>query len=192
MEELLNFTYHILEPESDGFKLDAGQMVLRAVIIYLFAIMVVRIGNKRFMGRNTAFDLILGIILGSVLSRAVTGQSPLFPTLAAGASLMVMHWLMASIALRWRWLAPLIKGRPRLLIEGGKVKDDALRKSNVGEEDLQEALRRQGSIRSADRVQVAYLERNGDISIIVDKEEPKILEVKVEEGVQTIRLKIEK
>ena len=38
----------------DG-DLSAGQMALRALIIYVTAVLLVRVGNKRFMGKNTAF-----------------------------------------------------------------------------------------------------------------------------------------
>src|SRR5690606_2054685 len=57
----------------DGDDLTVWQMALRALLIYVAAILLVKAGEKRFMGKNTAFDMILGIILGSVLSRAVTG-----------------------------------------------------------------------------------------------------------------------
>jgi uncharacterized membrane protein YcaP (DUF421 family) len=67
--------------------LTVWQMSLRAFIIYVTAILLVKIGEKRFMGKNTAFDMILGIILGSVLSRAVTGNALFLQTVGASATL---------------------------------------------------------------------------------------------------------
>lgn len=190
MEMILDYMESWLRPDSGGFDLSPLQMMLRAALIYGVAIVLVRLGNKRFMGRNTAFDLILGIILGSVLSRAITGQSPLYPTIAAGATLMAMHWVMAAIATRVDWFGPLIKGCPRLLIKDGEIQKDALRKCNIGDEDLQEALRQKGSIRKPDEVQVAYLERSGDISLVMKDKNTRILDVHVEDGVQTVRIHI--
>lgn len=191
MDAIWNSLEILISPDADGFALNSLQMMLRAAIIYLVAIALVRMGNKRFMGRNTAFDLILGIILGSVLSRAITGQSPFFPTVAAGAVLMGVHWIMAATATRFSWFGPIIKGSPSLLIVDGKVDKKALRKSHIGEEDLQEALRRQGSVRRPDEIKVAYLERSGDISVVMKDEESRILDVKVEDGVQTIRIRLD-
>jgi uncharacterized membrane protein YcaP (DUF421 family) len=59
--------------------IDVLQMALRAVIIYVVTICVVRMGKKRFMGGATVFDVILGIIVGSLASRAITGNAPLLP-----------------------------------------------------------------------------------------------------------------
>lgn len=36
------------------------QMALRAVVVYIVTVLIVRLGKKRFMGRATAFDVILG------------------------------------------------------------------------------------------------------------------------------------
>ena len=55
------------------------------MVIYVAAVLMVRVGEKRFLGKNTVFDVILGIVLGSVVSRAVTGFSPFFTKLVAGA-----------------------------------------------------------------------------------------------------------
>lgn len=77
------------------------QTGLRAAIVYLVTVLIVRLAKKRFMGQATAFDVILGIMIGSIVSRAVTGNAPLLPTLAATAVLLGMHWLFSGIAMRW-------------------------------------------------------------------------------------------
>lgn len=116
-------------------------MVLRAIIIYIAALVMVRIGQKRFLGRNTAFDLILGIILGSVVSRAINGSGEFFPTIASGFALVFLHWFFAALAFRYDRFGNLVKGRPRTLIEEGNIVWDAMRKSNISRTDLNTALR---------------------------------------------------
>jgi uncharacterized membrane protein YcaP (DUF421 family) len=154
-------------PDRDAFQLRTGQMVIRAAFVFVLAIALARLGSTRFMARNSAFDLILAIMLGSVLSRAITGQSPFFPTLAAAAGLVGMHAAFAWLASRWDWFGYLVKGRARLLAENGKVIPGALKRHNVGEHDFEEALRIHGSSTSVEEVKAAYLERNGDISILL-------------------------
>jgi uncharacterized membrane protein YcaP (DUF421 family) len=77
------------------------QMGLRAAVVFIVTILMVRLAKKRFMGRATAFDVILGIMIGSIVSRAVTGNAPFLPALVASAVLLVMHWLFSAIALHW-------------------------------------------------------------------------------------------
>ena len=63
----------------EGERLGAAQMALRAVVVYVVTVAFARLGKKRFMGRATAFDVILGIMLGSIVSRAITGNAPFCP-----------------------------------------------------------------------------------------------------------------
>lgn len=63
----------------DAQKLNIWQMGLRAVVIYITAFIMVRIaGDRRFIGKYAAIDVVLGIILGSTLSRAINGTSAFF------------------------------------------------------------------------------------------------------------------
>ncbi|MFN2432497.1 MAG: DUF421 domain-containing protein [Gemmatimonadota bacterium] len=170
--------------------LDAGQMALRAVVVFIAALTIVRIGNKRFLGRNTAFDLVLAFILGSVLSRAITGNAPLFPTLVAGAVLVAMHWLLSVASYHSRALGVLFKGRSRELVRDGEIRWDGMRRSQITTHDLEEALRLEGKPADVEGVRAAYLERSGSISVIARSGEPRALEVSVEDGVKTVRIEL--
>ncbi len=150
----------------DGDALTSGHMMARAIVVFVFAVIIVRIGKKRFISENTAFDVILGVMLGSVLSRAITGQSPFLPTLVAALVLVGLHWLFARVAVRSDRFGTLIKGNTRLLVSDGKVDWDAMRRSNLSRNDLLEALRLQASLSDWEKVKEARLERNGEISII--------------------------
>lgn len=176
---------------ADG-DLAVPEMALRAVVIYLSAVVLVRIGQKRFMGKNTAFDMILGIILGSVLSRAITGNAPFVPTLAAGAVLVGLHWLFSVISFHSHLFGSFIKGGERLLIKDGEILWDNMRKSHLSRKDLEMALRSTGRVTDAAGVKLAHFERSGDISVILRERERElqVVEVDVREGVQKVRLEL--
>jgi uncharacterized membrane protein YcaP (DUF421 family) len=167
------------------------QMGLRALIIYLASLLMVRIGEKRFLGKNTAFDVILGIILGSVVSRAINGSAPFFPTILAGFVLVGLHWLFAALSFRWEEVSGIIKGSDRKIVEDGEILWDSMRKSHIGKNDLLSAVRINAQTEDLQAVKAAYVERSGDISIIKASSGPKILNIDVQEGVQTIRIKLE-
>jgi hypothetical protein len=116
--------------------LNVLQIGLRAAMVFIVTILMVGLAKKRFMGRATAFDVSLGIMIGSIVSRAVTGNSPFLPALAATAVLLGMHWLFSGIALRWHGFGSLIKDEPRTLIRDGQVDEQAMRKSHMTEHDL--------------------------------------------------------
>lgn len=151
----------------EGKHLTALQMALRAVVVFVLSIVMLKIGDKRFMGKSTALDVFLGIVFGSTVSRAITGNAPFGPTLAAGFALVLLHWLFAAIAFRSHAFGKLVKGDKRLLVLGGEIQWGAMRKSHVTTQDLEEALRREGEEPDISRVKEAHLERNGDISILM-------------------------
>ncbi len=173
----------------DGDELGAGQMGVRAVVVYIVAVAIVRLAKKRFMGQATAFDVILGIVLGSVVSRAVTGNAPFGPALVAAATLLAMHWLFSGLALRLPGFGWAIKGEPRLLIRDGRMDEGAMRAAHITENDLWEDLRGQ-SVSKLAEVKEGRLERNGRLNVIKVKSEPKVVEVRLAEGVQTVRIEV--
>jgi len=141
------------------------QMCVRASLIFVFGLALVRLAGKRVFGKWGAIDIILSVIIGSNLSRALTGGAPFLPTLAATALLVVLHWLLTGAAARLPWLGPVLKGSAARLIRDGEVDRAALRRHGVGDQDLEAALRGAGVL-APEAVAEAWLERNGDISII--------------------------
>lgn len=147
------------------------QMGLRAAIIYVAALMMVRIvGDRRFIGKYAAFDVILAIILGSTLSRGINGTSAFFQTIFAGFILVIMHSLFSTIASHHTKFENTIKGKKRVLIKNGQLCSKTMQASHVTKEDLASTLRLQGQVDRLDRVEWAYLERNGDISFSLKPE----------------------
>ncbi|HEU4594693.1 MAG TPA: YetF domain-containing protein, partial [Pyrinomonadaceae bacterium] len=141
----------------DAGDMGAIQMALRTVFVYAFTLAIVRLGSKRFLSKATAFDVIVGIMLGSVMSRAITGAASFFPTLMVGVTLIAAHWLMAALAFRFDWFGSLVKGNSILLIEDGKIQGDGMRQAGLSEHDLKQALRMQNNHTDPAKIRRAYL-----------------------------------
>ena len=165
------------------------QMGVRAAIVFVVTVAIVRLGKKRFLGRATAFDVILAIMLGSIVSRAVTGNAPFLPALSATAVLLAMHSLFSWAALHWHGFGDLIKGHDRLLIRDGELDEREMRKAHMSDRDVWEDLRGKG-ISRLEEVAEGRLERNGGLSVIKAKSGPKIVDVHVADGVQTLRIEL--
>lgn len=188
MDELFHW---LTEPHPGPQPFSVLEMSLRAVGIYLAGWALLRIGGNRFLGRETAFDIVLGFVLGSTLSRAINGSAPLLLTLAASAVLIALHHLLAWASWRSHGLGVFFKGKAQTLIRDGRIVREVARKHRVSEGDLEEALRLNGSVDDPSQVKEARFERNGDISVLKkEKGEPRVVEVRVQEGVQTVRIEI--
>ncbi len=172
-------------------QLTAVQMALRAVLTFAVAVAIVRLGHKRLFGKSTAFDLVVAIMVGSVLSRAITNTSGLLAIWLAGFVLVMLHRLMATVAYHVDWFGPVVKGHPVRLVEDGQADRKAMRDTHVSWLDLDEALRGTGSEADLSRVRLAYLERDGSISVIPRKGGPRVLDVTVEDDVQVVRIALD-
>lgn len=188
---MLQAVAEFLGYERDIGDVDALQMALRTILIYVATLLLVRLGSKRFLSEATAFDVIVGIMLGSVMSRAINSSAPLVPTLAAGAVFVGLHWLLSTLAFHLDWFGAAVKGNPILVIEDGQVQQRGVREAGLSDRDLRQALRLQAQETDLSKIHLAYMERNGTISVIPREREPQILEVSVADGVQTVRIELQ-
>lgn len=166
MEETLR---HIIGPDSNA--INWWQMCIRGVVVFCLAIIMVRIGDRRIFSKNAAFDIVLGIILGSLLSRAITGNSPFVPTILSCIALVALHWLFAWIAQHYHPFGKLIKGDKFIMIKDGQIQEKNMKKANITIHDLHEVLRLNGKLTKIEEVHEAYLERSGNISVIPRKQD---------------------
>jgi uncharacterized membrane protein YcaP (DUF421 family) len=147
------------------FSLTTAQLAARAGLVYLIGLAIVRLGKSRLISRATPLDVILGFILGSRLSRGITGHASLSDTLLTSAFLVAIHWLTTALSCRSEVFDRWIKGNSSVLIKDGQVLQENLRHSHLSDEDLREALRLNGVLK-LEEVESATKERNGEISVI--------------------------
>ena len=151
----------------EGKDLSIGQMSARAVVVFVAAIVIIRIGDKRFMGKHTTLDVMLGIIFGSFVSRAISGNAPFIPTLVAAVVLVIVHWIISAIAFRNHRFGQFVKGRVYQLVVDGAMDRRVMSRTQITERDLAEALRERGYPDDLDQISSAFLERSGKISILL-------------------------
>jgi uncharacterized membrane protein YcaP (DUF421 family) len=140
------------------------QMCIRAVFIFIFGLLLIRFFATRAFGKQNALDILFTVIMGTTLSLVLTGNAAFIPTLEATALLAIMLWLIERLATRSRTIALLVKGKAVPLIQEGKPDSVGMKGAGVTGEDIEEAARLSGL--KMDRLQAAFLERNGAISTI--------------------------
>ncbi len=145
--------------------LTTSQMSARALLVFIAALLMLRIAHKRFFARRNTLDVLVELIIASTLSRAINGSAAFFPTIVVGFGLVLLHRALTSAATRFHHIGRLMKGTPVLLIENGKVNTPALRRHSLSSDDLQEDLRLNG-VDQPEAVRSATLERNGEVSVI--------------------------
>jgi len=145
--------------------LTIGQVALRAVLVFLATLCIVRVADKRFFAKKTAFDLILGFILASMMARAINGSEQMGPTIVAGFVLAFLHRALGWLACISPMVGGWVKGHRQTLVKNGQVNEVELRRHRISQHDLEEELRLNG-IEHSDELKLACLERSGEISAI--------------------------
>jgi uncharacterized membrane protein YcaP (DUF421 family) len=148
-----------------GPGLTWAQECARGAVIFVFGLIMVRVSGRRSFGRWSPLDIVVSIVVGSSLSRALTGSAQLAGTLLAVSVIMVLHWLLARASARWGRLARIVEGVPIEISRDGKVDRAKLAKQSISEIDLAEALR-QGGVGSLSETRVLTLEPSGKITVL--------------------------
>ena len=151
-----------LEPKDLSFV----HIGLRGVVVFLVSLVMIRVANRRFLAKMSAFDALLGFILASMLARAVNGSSPFFPTLGGGFVLVALHALISKLSFRWKRFGVLVKGRADVLVRDGRPEQDRMRAYKISEDDLLEEARLNGQVIELTDIRRATIERNGQVSVV--------------------------
>lgn len=153
----------------EGRDLNCLQMSSRAVVAFFETLILLRIAGIRTFGKKSAFDNVIVIMLGSILSRIVVGASPFLPTTVACLSFVLVHWLLAWLSLNNDTIGSWVKGEKSSLYKDGRPNSRNMRRSRISEKDLEEGLRLGINDETFEQVKEIFIERNGEISVVKKK-----------------------
>jgi uncharacterized membrane protein YcaP (DUF421 family) len=147
--------------------LDPLQMSSRAALMFVVLLALIRVGGARIFGKKSSFDNVVVILLGAIAARGVVGASPFGATVAASSVIVILHRVIAWLVVRFPMFGRVLKGRPVVLYEDGKVRHSRLLSTTIGEDELVESLRLETRQAQLAAVEEARLETNGRISFLV-------------------------
>jgi uncharacterized membrane protein YcaP (DUF421 family) len=145
----------------------AGELVIRAIAVYLFLFVLIRLIGKKHVGELAPFDLLVLLILSETVSNALSGEDKsLVGGLISAATLIVLVQLMGFVSWRNKKVERILEGVPRVLVRHGVSSKTVMAEERVTISELLEALRRNGCTNIND-VRAAILENDGKISVIM-------------------------
>ena len=149
-----------------GEEIGLAQMLARALVVLVVGFALVRFSTPRIFSKATPIDIVLAVVIGSNLSRTMTGNAPFLPVIAATIVLVALHALITRLASYWRPLGTLIKGEACVLARDGELDWRQLHRCAVGERDLLAAVRSAGGTEIS-QIKLATVERGGDIEVVL-------------------------
>ncbi|MFL5740844.1 MAG: DUF421 domain-containing protein [Flavisolibacter sp.] len=144
--------------------------VLKAMAIYVFVLLMLRIVGKKTVGETTTFDFILLLIIAEVTEHAMVGEdTSVINCFILIATLVCMNLLLTLVKNRWKFFEDLTESVPLIIVQNGKLLERRMKYANIGKDDILEAARKKHSLGKLEEIEYAVLEKDGSISIIPQK-----------------------
>src|SRR5271169_1894622 len=88
------------------------ELILRAVIIYVFLVILLRVTGKRQVGQLSPFDLVLLLVLSNAVQNAINGgDNSVLGGIISAITLVGLNYTVGLATYRSKKLEALIEGR---------------------------------------------------------------------------------
>jgi uncharacterized membrane protein YcaP (DUF421 family) len=143
-----------------------GEIAIRAALVYLALVLLLRLAGKRELGQLNLFDLIVILLIANAVQNAMVGpDTSLTGGLVAAATVVGLNAVVDRLSTRVGWLGRELIGSPTLLVNDGKLIEEYVRREGLTADVVEMALREHGVAQVSD-AQMAVLETDGTISVI--------------------------
>ena len=141
-------------------------LAIRAIFLYAFVVLLMRVTGRRELSTLSAVDLVLLIILGDAIQQgltqddySVTGAVIVVSTIAA------LQVGTSYLTFRSRRARRVLEGEPIVILQDGKLIERNLKRERLTEDEVAEEMRAQ-QIASVEDVEWGILESSGNMSFI--------------------------
>ena len=138
---------------------------IRAVIIFVIVLVMVRLMGKRQIGEMQPFELVITLIIAEIACIPMSNVAiPLSHGIIPILTLVVLHFLLSFLARKSLRLRRVISGNPIVVIDTNGINYQNLKKMNMNINDLIEALRSGGDF-NLEEIRYAIFETNGKLCV---------------------------
>jgi len=142
------------------------EFVLRALLVYGFLLVGLRLTGKRQVGQLAPFDFVMLLVLSNAVQNSMNaGDNTVLGGFILVATLLALNAGMGWWTWRSKRAETLLEGRPQILVHNGVLDEAMLASERITRHELMAAVRQAGVSDVAD-IRVAILETNGRINVI--------------------------
>jgi uncharacterized membrane protein YcaP (DUF421 family) len=144
-------------------------LVLRAVVAFVFVLFLTRVVGRRELSSLEPFDLILLVMIGDLVQQGVTQNDfSLTGMMLVGGTIGVLTVVVSYAGWKFPVLRPVLEGDPLIVVQDGKPIKRNLDRNRITVDEVLAAAR-QAQVESLDEIRWAVLETSGKISIIAKR-----------------------
>jgi uncharacterized membrane protein YcaP (DUF421 family) len=140
-----------------------GEKLLRAVIVYLFLLFVLRLLGKRELAQQNTLDFLVLLLVANAVQNGIIGNDNSVTGAIVGAlALFGINFTFKALAYRYPWADRVFEGSPSYLIKDGRFMEGTMRREQISKPELRAIAQRQG-YDSLEAVGTAVLETDGTV-----------------------------
>ncbi|WP_404444017.1 DUF421 domain-containing protein [Sutcliffiella horikoshii] len=163
-------------------------IIARTIFLYVLILIIFRVMGKREIGELSVLDLVVFIMIAEMAVMAIENpKDPLIHSLLPMFLLMGIQILLAFVSLKSQRFRDLIDGKPSVIINNGKIDEEAMKKQRYNFDDLLVQLREKNVKNVAD-VEFAILEPSGKLSVFEKETKREEETIPDEEGSMNLPL----
>lgn len=141
-------------------------LIVRTVILYFMALVVIRLMGKRQIGQLQPFEIVITVMISDLAAMPMQdNRIPLAFSAIPMIVLVILQILSSTAQLKSEKARELLSGKPTIIIEHGRIDMDALKEERININDLLEELRLK-NFYNIKEIEYAILETSGQLSII--------------------------
>jgi len=142
------------------------EVILRSVAVYLFVVLAIRLFGKKELAQLSVIDLVFILLISNSVQNAMVGNdTSLAGGMLAAGSLFILNFVLKYFLFKSKKFSSLLEGNPLMLVHQGIVIQENLDRQKISREELDAAIREHG-VESIEKVDLAVLEADGNISIL--------------------------
>lgn len=142
------------------------RLLIVGFICYFLIVLVLRVSGKRTLSKMNAFDFVVTVALGSVLSNIlINNETLLMEGIVSFCLLVFLQFLSSWLSVHSPTVNSLLKSQPSLLYYNGNYYYKHMKKERISKNEITQAIRSQGIV-STDSVSAVVLETDGKISVL--------------------------
>ncbi|KJS86768.1 MAG: membrane protein [Peptococcaceae bacterium BICA1-8] len=149
--------------------------LFRTIILYILVVVALRIMGKQQISQLQPFEFVLALMIAELAT--IPMEDTGIPLLKGVIPICILLFAQVTISyssLKSQRFRKVVSGTTAILIKNGIILDEALRKNRYNINDLLEQLRIKNHP-NVNEIEFAYLETNGEISVIPKAEKRPIV-----------------
>ncbi|GGB47027.1 DUF421 domain-containing protein [Fictibacillus barbaricus] len=146
------------------------EIVIRSFIFLIALFLLTKWLGKKQLAELSFFEYVTGITIGSIAAEVTMGlERHIMHGIIAMSIWTLFPIVMGLISLKNKKVRDFVEGKATIVIKDGKVMEDNLKKERYSIDELMEELRSKNVFQISD-VEFAVIEPNGDVSVLLKKE----------------------